>query len=1009
MSQIIKEDEFITRDDLRDYIHGIHNFIRNNGAGYGQTGVKIFSVFYGLKLIQPYLEKFGFTKDQQNKLDFNVLVKMAIKAKKEFDTTNGMTGYIDNVVLEELWTLRCNRNDPNHNLGHFIFHQIPKDLKDTVWTELILKINKIPVGYKKERKVNLSGKVWEYFVGRDSTAISELGAYFSDRHITEFTFNKIKPKLIDGNVPLMIDPFAGSGGFTLGYANYMREHYTDIEWSTNVDNIYHFDMEESVVNMSGLEMFAITGYFPKRSLGCNFTRVNTFTSEFACRGNKPNKFYYIFANPPYGGDKVNKNAEQIKRDKLIDYIKNINDRTEELNEQLKDLVKTSNDYKKDQESHQVKLNTCSRRIRDFAKKYNIDTANDKEACSLILLMDMLEVGGTCCAILKEGVFFDGKYSKLRKVLVDNFNITDIISVPQNAFENTSTKTSIIIFHNNGQTKTINFSELNVLVEENDVFDIVNGRVVMIKIKDEINKVVENQLCVATYNQIAIQNKTKFDYSLNYKNYKEYHVVCPEGYELKRLSDICEINPNKNNKKEKENTIFKYIEISDIDSNQIINSTELKFKDMPKGTKHYPIINDILICSVRPNINKIVFLESTKYYDNMLLSSAIYNLRFNNNYMAVYTYNYIISILDSYLKEIGNGSTYPRISPKQLEDIQIPIPKDINKLKEPLESLQKLHEQITHDTELIPIKEKTICNLIKELTNGNSDNYDSHKIGDISKLIDGYDFYKSDMDSDKILKPNINLPIIKNNGGVMCDYVKINNKFNKYIAIKNDILISTAGTCGRVIKLQFEKGYHAHHMPRFVDIKINKEYLYYYILLSFDDNFIKNNTSGSVLGHLKMKTILESTINVLKPSIMEQYKLLEMFDEVNQLKETLENNKLEYKKQIDTLFEEFKNNNEESINEAINEKPINEEPINEESINEEPINEESINEELINEEPINEEHKKSSKKISKKKQIKTIEYKNKTYILEDTQVYKINENNKKGKLYGTFIDGKIKKL
>ena len=53
-------------------------------------------------------------------------------------------------------------------------------------------------------------------------------------------------------------------------------------------------------------------------------------------------------------------------------------------------------------------------------------------------------------------------------------------------------------------------------------------------------------------------------------------------------------------------------------------------------------------------------------------------------------------------------------------------------------------------------------------------------------------------------------------------------------------------------------------------------------------------------------------------------------------------------------------------------------------------------------------KKSSKKISKKKQIETIEYKNKTYILEDNQAYKINENNKKGKLYGTFIDGKIKK-
>ena len=971
MSQIIKEDEFITRDDLRDYIHSIHNFIRNNGAGYGQTGVKIFSVFYGLKLIQPYLEKFGFTKDQQNKLDFNVLVKMAIKAKKEFDTTNGMSGYIDNVVLEELWNLRCNRDDPNHNLGHFIFHQIPKDLKDTVWTELILKINKIPVGYKKERKVNLSGKVWEYFVGRDSTAISELGAYFSDRHITEFTFNKIKPKLIDGNVPLMIDPFAGSGGFTLGYANYMREHYTDIDWSTNVDNIYHFDMEESVVNMSGLEMFAITGYFPKRLLGCNFTRVNTFTCEFACHGNKPNKFYYIFANPPYGGDKVNKNAEQIKRDKLIDYIKSITDRTDQLNDQLKDLVKTSNDYKKDQESHQVKLNTCSRRIRDFAKKYNIDTANDKEACSLILLMDMLDVDGTCCAILKEGVFFDGKYSKLRKVLVDNFNVTDIISVPQNAFENTSTKTSIIIFHNNGQTKTINFSELNVLVEENDVFDIVNGRVVMIKIKDEINKVVENQLCVATYKQIAIQNKTKFDYSLNYKNYNLYkHFIfkndqpidIPINYQMIKFGDVFKFKPK--------------------------STKPASFASVTGEYRFYTSSDNIKKCGecqINDNKNKYLIIgtggNGSLFIDNNFSYSADNIVCFTeNNIITMYIYYYIKVFWKEFIKFHFNGSTMGHIKKENLLITQIPIPTDINKLKEPLESLQKLHEQITHDTELIPIKEKTICNLIKELTDGTSDNYDSYKFDSLIKY------------QNKTIK-------YKATEG------KTEGKYKFYTSSQHKILFTNSkpmftdtmlimGRKGNV-SIHYDKNFLCEHDDVYV-MKVNNidtRYLYYYI--NNNTKWFSDQMNGSTIKGTSKEILAKFNVNILKPSIMEQYKLLEMFDEVDQLKETLENNKLEYKKQIDKLFKEFKNNNEE---------PINDEPINENLINEEPINEEPIIDDPINEKP-----KKSSKKISKKKQIKTIEYKNKTYILEDTQVYKINENNKKGKLYGTFIDGKIKKL
>ena len=34
MTQIIKEYEIIIIDDVRDYIHSIHNFIRNNGVRY---------------------------------------------------------------------------------------------------------------------------------------------------------------------------------------------------------------------------------------------------------------------------------------------------------------------------------------------------------------------------------------------------------------------------------------------------------------------------------------------------------------------------------------------------------------------------------------------------------------------------------------------------------------------------------------------------------------------------------------------------------------------------------------------------------------------------------------------------------------------------------------------------------------------------------------------------------------------------------------------------------------
>jgi type I restriction-modification system DNA methylase subunit len=71
--------------------------------------------------------------------------------------------------------------------------------------------------------------------------------------------------------------------------------------------------------------------------------------------------------------------------------------------------------------------------------------NDKEACSLILMMELLNKNGTCIAVLKEGVFFDNKYANIRKCLIDNYNVYKVTSIPNNTFENTTTKTSILFF------------------------------------------------------------------------------------------------------------------------------------------------------------------------------------------------------------------------------------------------------------------------------------------------------------------------------------------------------------------------------------------------------------------------------------------------------------------------------------------------------------------------------------------------------------------------------------
>jgi len=878
------EDNFITRDDLKDYIHGIHNFLRNKGAGYGQTGLKIFSVFYGLKLIQPYINSLDLTNEQKNILCFNELVKKS-KTKTE------IIEYIDKYVLEILWKLKNNKKDKNHDIGHFIFYQIPRDLKDDVWKDLIQRINKIPVGYKKERKVNLSGKVWEYFVGRDDSAISELGAYFTDRHITDFIFDRLKINInSDNNIPTMIDPFGGSGGFTLGYANYMREKYDNINWINNVNNIYHFDMEESVINMTGLEMFAITGIFPQRKF--NYIRCNTFNYEFIGSDNKLMYWNYVISNPPYGGDKIQKNADQIKRDKIINWIKSINtnDRSDKLNEQLKILVKLSNEYKKIQEEHQVKLNSCSLRIKEFAKKYNLESSNDKEACSLILFMDMLLPNGTCCCVIKEGLLFDSKYSKLRQVLIDNYNVTDIISIPQNAFENTSTKTSIIIFHNNGKTNNINFSELKIILEENDKIEIeADGLAHMIKVKDEIKEVIENKLCTASYKQLSkpklLKNgKERYDYSLVYKNYDifKYFIFknnqilnIPEDYIMLKLSDVFNFLP-----KSKRNASFatnngKYRFYTS--SNNIKYCNEL---DIDDTENKYLIFGDGGIGSL--------------FIDNQF-SCSDHNIvcYTDDNYLTEYIYYYIKKYWKEFVKFHFNGSTIGNIKKENLLLTQIPIPKDINKFKSELESLRNLHQQILNDIESIPIKEKEIYTLIDNLIDNGKEgiDYDNFKFNNLIEYQKKSIKYKA------------------SDGKIQGKYKFYTSSQDKILFIDDEPLFTdTMLIMGRNggASIHYDKLFSCEHDHVYV-MKVNNldtRYLYYYIKNNI--KWFNDQMNGSTIKGTSKEILSKFNVNVLKSKYIKKNKLVDLFDNIDNIKESIENNKIKYFQNIDNMFEILNN-------------------------------------------------------------------------------------------------------
>jgi type I restriction-modification system DNA methylase subunit len=881
--------EISNRDALRDKIHEIHNYLRNNGVGYGMAALKVFNIFYGLKKFEMCNEE--YTKKLQPG-DPDLYAKYKLDDKCRFSRLMEKIKYMNDYKFNDprypekpeyydetfiKYILKDVLDGINASmLNQYLMYEIPDDLQPKIYKHIITEIDSI-FDIEKQCNVLLSGKIYEYFIGRDETAISELGAYFTDRHIVDYIYNKLKPKPDEnGNITNMIDMFGGSGGFTTGYIDYLNKHYScKINWAKELKKIHHYDMNKDVVKSAWLEMFCLTGELPYHE---NVKSTNSFMSEF-----NDKKFKLIVTNPPYGGDKVSETNTQIKHTKIKEHIKKILPTIEDENEklklsiQLKEIEKEEKTYKLKLEFTKVGLHIkghmqerTSRRINTYAEEHNISTANDKESVSLIMLMDMLDIGGTACGVLKEGVFFNKTYKDIRKCLVENYNVREVISVPSDQFENTTTKTSILIFDNlaDKKTGTVKFSEMVIQRYEEDKFIIKNGYVYLVENKGDISGIVENEISNATREEILANPIC----SLNGKDYSKNTMEAGEGFKLVKLGDIVEFLAKSKRKAGEAKETGKY------------NFYTSSYKVMKCDIADYK--QEALIIGTGGNSSIHLANNFSCSADNFIINS-----KYNK-----YIYYMIKSIWNEFTSSM-RGSTIKHLTKDIMIKFNIPIPTTDQSIKQWVDKISKPFDDMNSKKSRISVLEEEVQTRIKEITE--NEDCDEVELGGICKLKDGYDFYRNEMDDKQQFLEGNNLPLLKIGCDDISDYVKINKKYENFIVNKNDLVIGTKGTCGKIRKVIVNKGYHKHGLLKLCNYKINKNYLYYILLNLLDSDMIDKMSNKSVLANMK-KTNLEK----LKISIPKDKSLITAlepkFEEIEKLQDEVKQAEALYKQYLDEL-------------------------------------------------------------------------------------------------------------
>lgn len=834
------------KDALKDKIHEIHNYLRNHGGGYGMNALKVFNLLYGLKKIEEkeVFNKCGLSKECK----FSYLLELAEKNKDE-----ELTSLILGKVLDSI---------NESNIKSLLFYEIPRNLKSTVYSYLIKEINSIT---KIEEKCNvlLSGKIYEYFIGRDATAISELGAYFTDRHIVEYIYSKLGNVMDDNGLPkTMIDMFGGSGGFTTGYINHIIKTNPKFEdWEKGINNIYHYDMNEDVIKSAGLEFFCLTGVIPDMSI--NLQYKNSFTDEFETDKKEKITYDLVITNPPYGGDINKQTGTQIKRGKIEEYIKEIlkTSQDEKIIKQrkiqLEYIKKEKIAEKKKQDKSRVSVDECSQRIRRFAKKHNL-TGTDKEACSLMLMMDMLKINGTCIGVLKEGVIVNKQYKNLRECLIKNFNLRAIISVPSDQFENTTTKTTIVIFDNTEiKTSEVSFYDLIVDRYKEDKFEEIGGCIVLTENEGDIKRVYDKLVSVATIDMI-MNNEFR---SFNMKEYNKKEIVCGEGYELAMLKDICEFMP-----KSKRSASFGK---KDGKYNFYTSSDKVQKCDVVDYEEEYILIGTGGNSSIHLSNN---FSCSA---DNLLIRSN----KINNKIL----YFSILSVWQS-LVDGMYGSTIKHVSKDMLNKFVISIPKSQAKIKEWTTKISIPYDEKIMKTSKIAELEKQVLDEIKRI--GEEEECDEVELEKLCEYIK----------TGKNKTPD-------NKKGTLYPYYgtsEITGYTDHYLFDGKHILVARNGTMGNSFLVN-GKIYPSDHI--FV-IKNKQKYniAFIYYLVKSISGTIQYLSNGSTIKGITKENLINIKLHIPRDKSLIQ-KLDPIFQQIEQLHVEVKNADILYNKLIKELADE----------------------------------------------------------------------------------------------------------
>ena len=468
--------------------------------------------------------------------------------------------------------------------------------------------------------------------------------------------------------------------------------------------------------------------------------------------------------------------------------------------------------------------------------------DDKVSSGVQLAMATLSAdGGVCSIVLPQGFFANRSYTSLRKKIAEEYKVWFIVDIASGAFKNTGTKTSMMVFQKGvGSTEKVAFIGLD-----------------------------EKSVVEATLDELRAKN-----YSFNYKQYLPQSAVEVEGFEMVKLGDIVSFKAEKS---KKDKSSYTYIDIGSVDRGKFKAGDTITKDELPGRAQYSVKVGDILLGTVRPNLEHYLLISPQIYRDDLIVSNGFSIMRCDTN-KVLPTYLYSILTLSStteYLTERATGTTYPVVDDAIIGAMEIPLP-SLERQQQIVEAIDGWATLAQQEEVALKILEKQMMFQVKEMGRGQT----RVKLETIAKDITfGFMVASGDYGTEGV--PVIKTKNIKSKRVIYpADEQKIQTKLDeKYKIRKGDMMIVLGGSPGEngIWEYDEEAWLNQDCAKITIENPVTKMFVFYSLQGQSFNDYIDSNTTKTTIGHISRGVVRE--IEIPLPPLTEQQALQSDFDEI----------------------------------------------------------------------------------------------------------------------------------